>query len=68
MTTPVQERITILLGRETEHKENKSRTIDLDIIVFNSKIVSGDFELYGFVRDAVLEIAPELKAYPPPEL
>lgn len=53
--------IETLLGRDTEHKENKSRTIDLDIIVFNGKIVSGDLKRYAFVREAVFELAPGLK-------
>ena len=42
------------------HNVNESRTIDLDIIVFNGVVVNGDFERYAFVRDAVLELAPEL--------
>jgi 2-amino-4-hydroxy-6-hydroxymethyldihydropteridine diphosphokinase len=50
-----------MLGRSPAHKINESRTIDLDIIVFNGRIVNGDFELYAFVREAVLELAPELK-------
>ncbi|MBE9531966.1 MAG: 2-amino-4-hydroxy-6-hydroxymethyldihydropteridine diphosphokinase [Proteobacteria bacterium] len=48
------------LGRDPAHQENESRTIDLDIIVFNGKIVNDDFERYDFVRKSVLELAPEL--------
>lgn len=49
------------LGRDPEHGINESRTIDLDIIVFDGIVVSDDFERYAFVREAVLELAPELK-------
>lgn len=50
------------LGETPSSERDGARTIDLDIIVFNGEIVSSDFELYGFVRDAVLELAPELRA------
>ena len=49
------------LGRDPAHRVNESRTIDIDIIVFNGSVVSDDFERYGFVRNAVLELLPELK-------
>lgn len=49
-----------LLGRDPSHKINESRTIDIDIIVFNAEVVNNDFKRYAFVREAVLELAPEL--------
>jgi 2-amino-4-hydroxy-6-hydroxymethyldihydropteridine diphosphokinase len=48
------------LGRDPSHKVNESRTIDIDIIVFNAEVVNDDFERYSFVKKAVLELAPEL--------
>ncbi len=52
---------SIATAGETPAGRSGARTIDLDIIVFNGLVVSGDFKLYAFVRDAVLELAPELK-------
>jgi 2-amino-4-hydroxy-6-hydroxymethyldihydropteridine diphosphokinase len=58
--------IESMLGRKSAprlraQRVNESRNIDLDIIVFNGVIVSDDFERYDFVREAVLELAPDLK-------
>lgn len=50
------------LGRPSVEERTGPRTIDLDIIVFNGRVVSNDFELYDFVREAVLELSPELRA------
>ncbi|MEE9543963.1 MAG: 2-amino-4-hydroxy-6-hydroxymethyldihydropteridine diphosphokinase [Thermodesulfobacteriota bacterium] len=52
--------VEVKLGRPLAKDRSGPRTIDLDIIVFNGEIVSSDFELYAFVKDAVLELAPEL--------
>ncbi len=49
------------LGRDPAHQANESRTIDIDIIVFNDEVVSDDFKRYAFVREAVLQLAPNLK-------
>ena len=50
------------LGRPPVEERTGPRTIDLDIIVFNNRVVSSDFDRYAFVREAVLELAPELIA------
>lgn len=50
-----------MLGRDPAHKANMSRSIDIDIIVFNDEVVNDDFKRYAFVREAVLELAPDLK-------
>ena len=49
------------LGRPQAQERTGARTIDLDIIVFNNRVVSSDFDRYIFVREAVLELAPELR-------
>jgi 2-amino-4-hydroxy-6-hydroxymethyldihydropteridine diphosphokinase len=49
------------LGRIRTARKDDPRTIDLDIIVFNDRIVSPDFQRYWFVRDSVLELRPELR-------
>ena len=36
------------------------RTLDLDIVVFNNKIVNNDFHQRAFVRNAVLSLLPNL--------
>ncbi len=53
-------KIEDLLKRERTSNKNGPRTIDLDITVFNGRIVDQDFERYYFVRESVLELEPEL--------
>lgn len=48
------------LGRERGGHPCGPRTIDLDIVVFNGKVVGPDFDRYEFVRNAVLELCPWL--------
>ena len=48
------------LGRQKTENKNGPRSIDLDIIVFNGAIVSDDFYKYDFVKNAVLELLPDL--------
>ena len=50
------------LGRQRTENRNGPRTIDLDIVVWDDKIVDEDFYTYDFVRSSVLEIIPELNA------
>lgn len=52
------------LGRVRTANRNGPRTIDLDVIVLNGTIVDADFYRYDFVRQAVLELLPELKTPP----
>ncbi|MFQ5464435.1 MAG: 2-amino-4-hydroxy-6-hydroxymethyldihydropteridine diphosphokinase [Thermodesulfobacteriota bacterium] len=49
------------LGRKRGSGKDGPRTIDLDLIVFNGRVVSGDYHRYGFVRRFVLELAPGLE-------
>lgn len=49
------------LGRARTENKNTPRTIDLDIIVFNNEIINNDFYKYGFIKNAVLELIPNLK-------
>ena len=49
------------LGRTRTKNKNAPRTIDLDIVVFNNEIANNDFYKYGFVKNAVLELIPNLK-------
>ena len=48
------------LGRIRTENNNGPRTIDLDLTVFNGKIIDHDFYMYDFVRKAVTEIMPDL--------
>jgi 2-amino-4-hydroxy-6-hydroxymethyldihydropteridine diphosphokinase len=48
------------LGRIRTENKDAPRTIDLDIIVFNEKIVDEDFYKYDFVKNEVLELLPQL--------
>ena len=51
-----------VLGRNTSaNKEFGARTIDLDILVWNEKIVNKDFYERDFVRNSILELLPQLK-------
>lgn len=49
------------LGRRRGKNKYGPRTIDLDIVVWNGKIVDDDFHKRKFLRNAVLEVWPELE-------
>ena len=49
-----------ILGRVRTENKNGPRTIDLDIVVFNNKIIDNDFYKYDFVRNSVLELTPNI--------
>jgi 2-amino-4-hydroxy-6-hydroxymethyldihydropteridine diphosphokinase len=53
--------IEILVGREKGHDKSKPRTIDLDIVIWNNKVIHQDFHNRDFVRKSVLELIPDLK-------
>jgi 2-amino-4-hydroxy-6-hydroxymethyldihydropteridine diphosphokinase len=48
------------LGRVRSENKNAPRTIDLDIIVCNNKIVNKDFYERDFIQNAVKQVLPEL--------
>ena len=50
-----------VLGRKREKNPLGPRTIDLDIIVWNHKIVDQDFYQRDFIKKSVLELLPNLK-------
>jgi len=54
-------KIEISMGRKKTPIKSGSRTIDLDIIVWNGKILHRDFQHRDFVRQSVLELIPDLK-------
>ena len=49
------------LGRIRNTEIIQTRSIDLDIVVWNEKVVDEDFYSRDFLRKAVLELLPELK-------
>ncbi len=49
------------LGRVRNGDRYAPRTMDLDIIVYNGRIVDEDYFIYAFVKRAVDELLPELK-------
>ena len=53
-------RIEQKLGRKTGERSFGPRPIDLDIIVWNNKIVDNDVYTRDFLRRAVVELRPEL--------
>ena len=48
------------LGREVSSIKFGPRTIDLDIVVFNEKVVDDDFYSRDFLKTSVLELLPNL--------
>jgi 2-amino-4-hydroxy-6-hydroxymethyldihydropteridine diphosphokinase len=48
------------MGRKQKANPYGPRTIDLDILVWNQKIIDQDFYHRDFVRQAVLELSPNL--------
>jgi len=50
-----------LLGRIRTENKFGPRTIDLDIVVWNEKVVDDDVYTREFLRDLVVEVLPEMK-------
>lgn len=61
----LNELITLLKSIEKKLKRSKTgnkygpRTIDLDVVVWNGKIIDADFYERDFVKKAVLELLPD---------
>jgi len=49
------------LGREVSPIKFGPRTIDMDIVIFNDRVVDQDFYRRDFLKQAVLELLPQLK-------
>lgn len=49
------------LGRVRTKNKYGPRTIDLDIVVWNGEIVNNDFYEREFVKNAVMEVMPDIK-------
>jgi len=49
------------LGRIPSKNKYGPRPIDLDVVVWNGKIISDDFYERDFVKNAVLELLPSIK-------
>ena len=54
-------RIEDLLGRDRSLPKFGPRTIDLDILIWNKKVVDEDYYKRGFLRKGGEEIIPNLK-------
>lgn len=53
-------KIEHLVGRKKEVKKSGPREIDLDIVIWNNSIVDDDFYSRDFLRNATLELVPDL--------
>ena len=49
------------LGRKREANKFAPRTIDLDIVVWNNKVVDQDFYHRDFLKQSTLQLIPHLK-------
>ena len=54
-------RIEDILGRDRSLPKFGPRTIDLDILIWNKKVVDEDYYKSDFLRKGVEEIIPDLK-------
>jgi|TARA_B100002003_G_C14141105_1_gene548703 2-amino-4-hydroxy-6-hydroxymethyldihydropteridine diphosphokinase len=48
------------IGRIKSYKKFSSRTIDLDLVVWNDKIIDNDFFTRKFLRHSIIELLPNL--------
>ena len=53
--------LELQLERIKDANKYGPRTIDLDIIVWNGKIIDNDFYERDFLRNSILEILPQIK-------
>lgn len=58
---PVLHEIEQDLGRKASPIKFGPRTIDLDIVVWNNKIIDQDFHTRDFLKNSVLQLLPQLK-------
>ncbi len=58
--TDTLKKIEAVMGRIRGELKNGPRIIDLDIVVWNGKVVDEDFYKRQFLRDAVLELIPDI--------
>lgn len=49
------------LGRRAAHDQAGPRTIDLDVVVWNMRVIDRDFYERDYLKRSVLEVVPELK-------
>lgn len=56
--TNILKEIELNLGREPGGERYGPRTIDLDVVVWNDRLVDLDFYTRDFLRDAVLAVLP----------
>ena len=59
------------LGRDRSRPRFGPRTIDLDIVAWNGRVVDDDYYTRDFLRDAALSLSPDLEEInplPPPPL
>lgn len=56
--TQILKGIETKLGRESGGDRSGPRTIDLDVVVWNDRVVDPDFYTRDFLRDAVLALLP----------
>ncbi len=60
-TTKILKEIEQLCGRKRTANKNGPRTIDLDIAVWDMRVVDNDVYSRQFLKDAILEVLPDLQ-------
>ena len=59
--TKILKGIEMKLGRQSGAERFGPRTIDLDVVVWNNRVVDPDFYTRDFLHDAVLAVLPGLE-------
>ena len=54
-------KIEEILGRPKNHEKWGPRTIDLDILVWDNKIIDQDVHTRDFLRQAIVELLPDFQ-------
>lgn len=57
----VLKNVEMKLGRKKTASKDAPRTIDLDVLIWNGRVIDQDVYSRNFLRDSILELLPDFK-------